>query len=238
MAIAISSSSRVGTGALAVKYPILWDIVEQNLDESAFLSTVWERALRSFKHTAAAVAEGPEERLRAHLDGVTLAGTAAIERLLAPALKSKLPGSAFSAALAIAQIPTSPLAPIVGAIRDGTPATAAACGRALGLCGRRDEVEAELRTMVRSEQPQVRATALSTMAYLRFNPGPEVWPLLSADNPTVRAAALRASRPWGERLTQFLVRDLEHGDSTIRNAAIEVGLLLGIPEAWHAVVGW
>ena len=63
------------------------DVLERHLEEAAFLWTQWEAALGDAGYTLAEVAEGPEWRLRAHLDALLVAGRGAVPRLLLPALE-------------------------------------------------------------------------------------------------------------------------------------------------------
>src|SRR6478735_8667796 len=66
--------------------PIPWAIYEEHLDEAAFLWGAWESALEAAVYTVAEVAAGPEERLRAHLDGLVIGGRPVAQKLLLPAL--------------------------------------------------------------------------------------------------------------------------------------------------------
>src|SRR5262249_14679432 len=81
--------------------PIRWDIVEEHLDEAAFLYQLWEQSLRSPKYTLREIAEGPEERMLAHLDGLVVGGSPVAKKLLIPSLESDEPGVVFAAAYAL-----------------------------------------------------------------------------------------------------------------------------------------
>src|SRR5512133_3584601 len=74
------------------------DIYEEHLDEAAFLWFAWEDALRSANYVLDEVVEGPEARLRAHLDGLVLGGAPVAEQLLLPALADSDPGRVSAAA--------------------------------------------------------------------------------------------------------------------------------------------
>lgn len=65
---------------------ILWDVVEEHLNEAAFEYQRWSAALRSPRYTLPEVAAGPEEYLLAHLSGVMLGGQPCLERLILPCL--------------------------------------------------------------------------------------------------------------------------------------------------------
>ncbi|MET0594896.1 MAG: TIGR02270 family protein [Polyangiaceae bacterium] len=80
---------------------IPWDIYEEHLDEAAFLFGQWEKSLFAANYTIDEVASGPEERLRAHLDGLVLGKKPVAEKLLLPALAAEEPERAWAAAWAL-----------------------------------------------------------------------------------------------------------------------------------------
>ncbi len=80
---------------------ILWDVVEEHLDEAAFLWTQWERGLHSPLYQLHTLRDRVEERMLAHLDGLVVGGEAVAQRLLYPALTEGLGGIAFAAAMAL-----------------------------------------------------------------------------------------------------------------------------------------
>src|SRR3569832_1116128 len=77
---------------------IPWDIYEEHLDEAAFLWGQWERAMDAAHYTIDEVIEGPERRLRAHLDGLVLGGHPVAENLLVPALADEDEGKITASA--------------------------------------------------------------------------------------------------------------------------------------------
>ena len=68
--------------------PVLWDLVEDSFEEAAFLWSSWQDGLSSHSRDLQALSFWTEERLQGCLEGVRLAGDAAFESLLAPALAS------------------------------------------------------------------------------------------------------------------------------------------------------
>jgi uncharacterized protein (TIGR02270 family) len=86
---------------------VLWDVAQEHLDEAGFCALTWQAALRSPLYTLSEIQAGPEERLCAHLDGLVIAGEAAVERLLAPALfdqEDVEPGAPQAAALVLVSL--------------------------------------------------------------------------------------------------------------------------------------
>src|SRR5262245_29023441 len=88
---------------------VLWDVVEEHLDDAAFLFEQWERALVAPDYTLSEVAERLEPRLFAHLDGLEIAGAEVVPRLLEPQLWSELREEVFVAALARCEMLGTPL---------------------------------------------------------------------------------------------------------------------------------
>lgn len=66
---------------------ILWDVVEEHLDEAEFLVEQWQSARRSPSDTLAELVAGPEMRLEAHVDGLRGNGPLALERVAWPVLE-------------------------------------------------------------------------------------------------------------------------------------------------------
>ena len=99
---------------------LLWDVLEEHLDEAGFLWERWERSLVSPLLRPRQVAEGDEARLLAHVEGLTIGGSAAADGLLEPALREGEAGEASAAALALLALPDG-LARLRAALADGDP---------------------------------------------------------------------------------------------------------------------
>lgn len=80
---------------------ILWDVVEEHLDEAEFLVELWQGARRSPQYTLAELADGPETRLLAHVDGVVESGPLALERVAWPGLDASEATRVAASALAL-----------------------------------------------------------------------------------------------------------------------------------------
>ena len=212
---------------------ILWDVVEEHLDEAAFLWTQWERALVAPGCKLKDVVRGPEERLLAHIDGLVVAGEPAVGRLLVPALEGGGPEKAFAAALALLDGPAPDAAARVLARLDGAaPEVAAALTRALGLAHRKGLEEALLQATRAGGGPQ-KAAALSALA-LRRVLVPGLAALLASRDPAILAPALAAARVGGQQNANFVEAAFASGSTAVRDAALETGLVLGIRSAWTA----
>jgi uncharacterized protein (TIGR02270 family) len=209
----------------------IWDVVEEHLDEAAFLWTQWEAALASPRYTVAEVAAGPEERLTAHLEGVAVAGAAADEPLLVPALAGEDAGRTAAAAAVLAA--AGRLEPVRAALRADAPEPHGAVARALGL-RLAPEGAAVLTGWLRDGAPEAQAVALAALAFRGAAPAAEVRALLTSSHAAVRAAALTAAPALGEPARPAIEAALSAVEPAVRDAAVEAGLRLGLRAAWAA----
>lgn len=68
--------------------PILWDIMEEYVDEAEFGFERFQSACVDPEYVLHEVAQGPEEKILACVDGLVIAGERVIDRLLQPELES------------------------------------------------------------------------------------------------------------------------------------------------------
>lgn len=212
---------------------VMWDVVEDHLEEAAFLHEQWEVARISPHYTAAEVASGPEERLLANLDGLVVPGLPVAERLLVPALGDPELGRSFSAAWALTAIEGG-LPLLLEALDWTDPHQRGAAARGLELSLAPGLDEALLRDLEAGGPPDRRSALLRAMAFRR-------WPLdgallgsLDLENPETQRAVLRArwTRPGVSR--PVLDSALKSHDAATRDAAISHGLALRVRAAWDA----
>ncbi len=210
--------------------PVLWDVVEEHLDEGGFLWERWERALGTPLLRPAQVAARIEERLFANLDG--LAVSSAIELILRPALGARNAGIVAAAASALLAQPEG-LAPVLDALRSADGPRRDAVVRALAL-SRRPRLERDLLAMLRDENPSLAAAALEALAFRRIDVGSALLQLLGAQPPELQAGALRAARASSQPVRAQVERACASRVARIQEAAIETGLLLGFRSAYLA----
>ncbi|MEX1363242.1 MAG: hypothetical protein AB1Z98_08955 [Nannocystaceae bacterium] len=77
---------------------ILWDVVEEHLDEAEFLVEQWCSARSSASYTLEELRDGPEARLLAHVDAMVTNGPAALQRVAWPVIDSSDEPTAIAAA--------------------------------------------------------------------------------------------------------------------------------------------
>ena len=210
---------------------ILWDIMEEHLEETGYLWGQWEAALDAPDYTLAEVAE-VEERLFAHVDGLLVGGPPVAERLLLPALADDDPELVFAAAYSLLSSGVADLADaVVGAMVEADEDQLPAIKRALELAPL-DGLERRLRTLATKGKPPVRAAALDALTFHGLEVGGLLTRFLAIKNPVLLQAGLRAARlPGALLLEEHLRRAMDHSNPEVRDAALEAGLIRGLPAA-------
>jgi uncharacterized protein (TIGR02270 family) len=220
---------------------ILDDLVEDSLEEADFLWGGWEAALGSHALGLDGVASWVEERLLGSLDGVILAGDAAIDGLLAPAIDGAAGARLSAAVFCLASL--------------GTPAALGAVARAFEGAGARADGRAEdrlaafrrafelvpsdltalrLEPLLASAGPAERAALLDLRSFRRRpQVGADVADGLRSAAPPLRCAALRAvARLPGPDALREVEAALADVEPACAAAAVEAGLRLGSLAAW------
>ena len=228
---------------------IPWDLYEEHLDEAAFVWGLWERSLDAANYTLDEVIAGPEERLLAHLDGLVLGGAPVAEKLLSPALADDDPGKVAAAAWALLQAEDADhLEVVLEAVAAADKReTRAAIARAFELCHRTDRAR-RLLPRLQGSPPNLQAVIVGAVAAETGNAstaegggapilGGELplATLLESRHPELLAAALRALRRAPDpELAPQVETALSSPYVTVRDAAIEAGVVLGLKAAWRA----
>ncbi|MFZ6184213.1 TIGR02270 family protein [Nannocystis pusilla] len=212
----------------------LWDVVEEHLDEAEFLWGVWRHSLVAPDYTLDEVAEGPEERLFAHLEGLAVGGPVVAERLLLPALAGDEPARVSAAALALQQGPRreEALAAIVEVLRS-RPQQRAPLVRALA-CVDPAMTGPRLRELLADYDEVVMAAAAEVLALHHAPLGDALGLLLVSDDATTRAMALRAvaDEPDPGRFVRAVTAGLQELGPSVLDAAIDAGVRMGLAPAW------
>jgi len=215
---------------------IAWDIYEEHLDEAAFLWGQWRSALDAATFALHDVIVGPEERLRAHLDGLVLGGTRVAEKLLVPALGDDDAGKVAAAAWALVQAEDADhLNAVVEALGKAEKKEArVALAQALVYAPRADLMTRTLPLL--ADSPPALQAVIVDIAVTRGGLAQlPLEALLATRNPELSAAALRAVRraPHPDH-ARFVEPALASPYVAVREAAIEAGVILGLRGAWQA----
>lgn len=212
--------------------PVLMDVLEEHLNEAAFLWSQWESALVSANHGLEDTAEC-EERLLAHVDGLVIGGEAAVGELLLPALETDERARISAAALALlAGGGKRELQELLEVLDSGDEVQRSGIGRALEL-SEREGLEAALLGRLSAEDPSLRALAFRVLAFRGAVPQEKRAQWLYGDEAEPVIAALRDARPLprdvGQTVLPQLLVDSRPG---VREAAMLAGLVSGARAAW------
>ncbi len=212
----------------------MMDVLEEHLDEAAFLWSQWERALVAGHYELADTA-GLEERLLAHVDGLVVGGEAAVAALLLPALETDEPERISAAALALLEGQGKrELEETLGVFDSGDAVQRAGVGRAMEL-SEREGLEAVLRKRLTAEEPALRIAAFKVLAFRGAVAQETRTEWLYRDDAAQVIVALRDARPLSRELGQTVLPQLLVDPRPgVREAAIMAGLVSGARAAWKA----
>jgi uncharacterized protein (TIGR02270 family) len=218
---------------------LLFDIIEEHFDEAVFYFRLWDRAQDALDYTLDEVRRGPEELLRANIDGLVVGGEVAAERLLWPAIEGDEadhwagPGVATLALLGrpgndpldriLLRLPSSKQGPLHG------------IARGLGIA-RRSDLDERLRNALYASEEDKHAVLLDILAEHGVDPGPLVGMCLQGTDMNAARSALCAVRNSANASAhaRAVERLLDSAEARIRAAALETGLLWGLPVARSA----
>jgi uncharacterized protein (TIGR02270 family) len=207
-----------------------WAIPERHLSEAAFL---WERLdaiTLSPRHTLEdAVAQ--EQRLLAHLDGLVIGGEPVATYLLKPALEED-DTSLVRAAAAALLAQDAQADGVLGLLAEETEPRLSALRKALERCERED-LAARLAALPPLLPDAARAAVLEVQALRGLDAGASLPQWLKSETPALVVAALRATRAAPGRVAPGKLHGLmESPEPAVRDAALELGLRLGLRSAW------
>jgi uncharacterized protein (TIGR02270 family) len=218
---------------MAFPSPIRWDIAKEHLDEAAFLRQLWEQSLCSPQYSLAEIAQGPEERMLAHLDALVLGGARVAKKLLLPALTSDEPDTVFAAAFALlASEDGDFLRDVLRALETTEAEQKTAVRRALELAPATGE---RLKAAAAQSGP-IQHELLLVLAYRRIDSGLRLDGPAASANATIRSRALRLAPLLPGRLeTSTIEQALASAEADVRSAALESGCILGVRGAFSSV---
>ncbi|MFE8605223.1 TIGR02270 family protein [Archangium violaceum] len=210
------------------------ELLEEHLGEATFLWTSWESALDSSAFTLAELAEGPEERLLAHLDALVLGGPSASQKLLHPGLAQGEGDIVTASALALLSTgDAGQEARVLEALEQGEAEARPWLRRALEL-GASPRCLESLSRLLSSPEVDLQSSALQVLVFWRNVPGAVLKDLLTHRAPEVLGPALRAARITEEPFSEDgIIKALDSPDATVRDEALLTALTLGIGSAWH-----
>ena len=210
------------------------ELLEDHLGEASFLWTLWEGALVSPAYTLMELASGPEERLLAHLDAMTLGGSHTRQNLLLPGLTSDEADVVTASALTLLLSREEEAeAAVLEALEQAELAAAPSPRRALEL-GATPRVLKSLSRLVTSSEADVLAASLEVLTFWGEEPGPVLGALLLHPASRVVSAALKSARVTRAPVSEHAVLGaLQSPSAEVRTEAMWTALTLGLSPAWH-----
>lgn len=212
----------------------MMDVLEEHLDEAAFLWSQWESALVSAHHDLEDTAEC-EERLLAHVDGLVVGEKPAVEELLLPGLETDEPECVSAAALALlAGGGRLELEETLKVLDSGDELQRAGVGRAMEL-SESEGLDAVLLQRLEAEDPALQAVAFQVLSFRGVLPQERRLKWLYRDDAGPVIAALRDPRPLSRDIAHTVLPQLLVDPRPgVRGAAILAGLVSSARAAWKA----
>jgi uncharacterized protein (TIGR02270 family) len=211
---------------------VLWDVMEEHLDEAAYACETFEKDLDDATLTLEDVAQGVEARLHAHVDALVIAGDMVAQRLLASEVDTGTePAHVLAATLALVRGGHAKLAS-AGLLHPDRSVRQATL-RGVVLAGKEPLQAWALDRFREAREPEIRAVLLP-IAGERLEPAALLASLQSDHAGLAAAAAHFVSQ--GEPGVYLSVIEwlLEHDTRAVRQAALLAGLIWGSAPAWKA----
>lgn len=217
---------------------VLWDVVEEHLDEATFLLGMWRERQHAPHYTFRELCNGPEARLLAHIDGLVAGEQEVRDALLWPTIEQEKedPARVSAAGLALLSMSnvSSAFERYFGLLREADALQRSALAEALCLVDRPEVPERVLRELSRDNPPMVLAELLRVAAVYRADVGSRLPGWLSHEMPEIQAHALATAAAGGRRdCLAHCERLLEASTERVAQAALEAALVLGSTAAWQ-----
>lgn len=220
---------------------VLWDVVEEHLDEAEFLAETWHVNLDSPAYLREEFEAGPQERLLAHVDGLVVGGEEVRAELLEPALADEETERWRAAAVALSLLSHPNVqfaAPLFDALDERPEEVRLGITDALAMSSRAD-LDVRITDALRRGGEPEHLVALATVGGLRgANPGNLVDSLLQGTDEAARAAAV-SMLPFGDRrYLSWVEHSLTATTPQLQWAGVRAGLVMGSGPAWQQVGKW
>jgi len=220
---------------------ILWDVVEEHLDEAEYLVEVWHTNLDSPAYLRDEFEAGPQERLMAHLDGLVVGGEQVRTELLESTLTDEDTEQwrAAAAAMALLQTPSAQVsASLFTGLDERGDEVRAGIVAALAMSARPD-IDVRITDALKKKDPLGHRVPLATVGGMRgVDPRNLVDDLLEGGDAAARAAAV-SMLPFGDRrYLQWVEHCLTDPDPDLQWSAARAGLIMGSGAAWQLVGRW
>ena len=208
------------TPADGLAHAVIWEVIEEHLDELEFCVTRLQRVHEHPLMTLAELARGAEARLQAHLDALVVAGPEVgleVTRRLADELDPERPARVTAVALAVTTSGLDELVTPFFGHEDPRARLAAVHGCILAASEHFDEAAKEHLAYAKAKAPGEVGAWLEFAGRRGMQPSAISALVKSADTDVV-AAALRCLRQPIPSLSSALEKLVEHADPLVRSA--------------------
>jgi uncharacterized protein (TIGR02270 family) len=211
-----------------------WDLVEESLDEAAFLWKRWEADLDSPTRSLDGVWSWTEDRLQGALDGVRVARQQVV-RLARLVFEADDPARlTVCAHLLAARCAAQACEQLADVIREAKGARLWSMIRGIETA-ELDASFAPVTTVLSSFSPMHLAALCRLKAFRRSLPGQEIAEAFTSGEPLVQVEALRVLRHVrDDSAGKYVAAGLKSDSPAVRKAAMECGVRQRQANAWEA----
>ncbi|MEM6293229.1 MAG: TIGR02270 family protein [Myxococcota bacterium] len=215
---------------------ILWDVIEEHLDEAEYLAENWRVNLDSPAYLRDEFERGPQERLLAHVDGLVVGGDPVRTEVLGPALQDEDtdPWRVTAAALALLGHDSRQVSEPLFNELDALPEPAREGVIEALVMSDRPDIDVRLTDALRRGGAAEHLVALATVGGRRgINPGNLVDALLKDGDAVARTAAVSMLGYGDRRYVTWAEHCLAKPEPELQRAALRAGLMMGSGLAWQ-----
>jgi len=212
-----------------------WDLVEESLEEAAFLWKRWETELSSPVRGLGEIWSWTEDRLQGALDGVRVAGEGLLRLAQAAASQEDAVRLTLGAHLLAAGSPAEARSCLATLVRDARGPRLWSLIRGIEVA-ELDASFAPVASVLSSGGPEHLAALCRLKAFRRSIPGREVAVVFDSGEPSLQVEALRALRHVkDDSVIRYVEAGLKSDSPEVRRAAIECGVRQRLASAWDGV---
>jgi uncharacterized protein (TIGR02270 family) len=212
-----------------------WDLVEESLEEAAFLWKRWETELSSPVRGLAEIWSWTEDRLQGALDGVRVAGDGLLRLTESAVAEDDAVRLTIGAHLLAAGALTEARSSLATLVRDATGTRLRSLIRGIEVA-ELDASFAPVTSALSSGGPEHLAALCRLKAFRRSTPGREVAVVFDSGEPLLQVEALRALRHVkDDSAARYVEAGLQSDSPEVRRAAVECGVRQRRASAWDVV---
>lgn len=212
-----------------------WDLVEESLEEAAFLWKRWEAELASPTRSLAEIRSWTEDRLQGALDGVRVAGEGLLPLLQSTVAQDDPVRLTIAAHLMAAGSAAEARSYLASLVREATGPRLWSLIRGIEVA-ELDSSFAPVTAALSCGGPEHLAALCRLKAFRRSTPGREIAVVFDSGEPSLQVEALRALRHVkDDSAIRYVEAGLQSDSPEVRRAAIECGVRQRRASAWDTV---